>query len=59
MYFTDTPTYLSDGSNKNIGRIRVQYDNIYSNKYGGICPDGFTADDADVVCGLIGTPTSG
>ncbi|MCG8625906.1 MAG: scavenger receptor cysteine-rich domain-containing protein, partial [Proteobacteria bacterium] len=46
---------LVNGSNKLEGRLEICINKVW----GTICSQGFTADDADIVCSQIGLPFNG
>lgn len=51
---------ISSYSSKYIGKIRVNYDNVNDpSLYATVCGDNFTAAEADVMCRMLGVPTSG
>lgn len=47
------PTKLYYGSNSNVGRVLIQYNNTFLS----VCGDNFTLSDADVICRKIGVET--
>ncbi|XP_052268670.1 uncharacterized protein LOC127870050 [Dreissena polymorpha] len=55
-----TSITLQPGVSKYYGWIQLNFQDPYTTtKYGSLCGSGFSSEDADVVCTLIGAPTFG